>query len=348
VELVKTAARREGTTDPGGARAVGEVPERAKTVYRMALTQVVSLNAAGRAGVRTWGGRGRVGAVAAVGAELTRSTFELLAYRDGDRLEIPPEVVKTVEVLTFPFTFHNIDKRRVLIQPRGPDPVYYGVRGLTPHHLLYAKTLLDRYLKPSGWAIFRTNQATDAHLTQGVLYPEPHPYSVYRARGLVVETWRTPARHLVGRLDTGLYFVVYRHLGKMASELERCHMCHVELVGGIKPRGGRLYLYVERGEVYGRYVRKKPPCPYCGGTLESAGREKRRCKKCGTVFHSTAYRWIYVETWRHLAPRPGEWRHLYRPPEVDIEIPTYFTPRDVEWISIGATTSLSPSDTSAR
>ncbi len=335
VEVAGQHARREGKTDPGVAMAVGEVPGRAQLLYRMALTQVVSISAADRSGVRTWGGRGRVGAVAAVGAVFPKSTFELLAYRSGERLPIPPRLVKLMEALTLPFTFHNLDRSRVLIEPRGPDPVYYGIRGLTPHHLRYALQLMEAWgFKPSGWVIYRTNQATDAHVELGVFFEEPHPYSFYRTRGIVTETRRIKARHLVGRLDNGVAFVVYRHLGKLASELERCAGCDVVLYGGLKPRQGGLYLYVERAYILGRYVRVKSRCPYCGGALESLGRGKGwACRRCDTVVHTAAARWLYdVSIRRALLPRPGERRHLLKPPEIDPALPNFFTPRDVEWI----------------
>jgi len=335
VEVAGQHARREGKTDPGVAMAVGEVPGRAQLLYRMALTQVVSISAADRAGVRTWGGRGRIGAVAAVGAVFPKSTFELLAYRSGERLPIPPRLVKLMETLTLPFTFHNLDRGRVLIEPRGPDPVYYGIRGLTPHHLRYALQLMEAWgFRPSGWVIYRTNQATDAHVELGVFFEEPHPYSFYRTRGIVTETRRIKARHLVGRLDNGVAFVVYRHLGKLASELERCVGCDVVLYGGLKPRQGGLYLYVERAYILGRYVRVKSRCPYCGGALESLGRGKGwACRRCGTVVHTAAASWLYdVSTRRALLPRPGEWRHLLKPLEIDPVLPSFFTPRDTEWI----------------
>ena len=333
VEVAGQHARREGKTDPGVAMAVGEVPGRAQLLYRMALTQVVSISAADRAGVRTWGGRGRIGAVAAVGAVFPKSTFELLAYRSGERLPIPPRLVKLMETLTLPFTFHNLDRGRVLIEPRGPDPVYYGIRGLTPHHLRYALQLMEAWgFRPSGWVIYRTNQATDAHVELGVFFEEPHPYSFYRTRGIVTETRRIKARHLVGRLDNGVAFVVYRHLGKLASELERCVGCDVVLYGGLKPRQGGLYLYVERAYILGRYVRVKSRCPYCGGALESLGRGKGwACRRCGTVVHTAAASWLYdVSTRRALLPRPGEWRHLLKPLEIDPVLPSFFTPRDTE------------------
>ncbi|MEM4891991.1 MAG: tRNA(Ile)(2)-agmatinylcytidine synthase [Pyrobaculum sp.] len=333
VEVVSTNADFVGKTSPGLAMAVGEVPERARLVYRHALTQIVSIDAAERAGLATWGGRGKIGAVAAVGAEWRKSTFELIAYRGGDRAPIPLEAVKTMDLLTYPYTFHNYDKKRVLIQPRGPDPVYYGVRGITPHHLLWAKHYLDQYVKPTGWVIYRTNQATDAHLELGVFYKEPLPYSYYIARGLVVEARRTKTRHLLGRLDDGLEFVVYRHLGGLAGEIERCRMCYVELRGGLKPRGDKLFLYVESGVVLGRYIKTRPRCVYCGGSLESLGRSgARRCRKCGTVYHTSEIKWLYVRESRYIIPRPGMRRHLLRPPGLDVEIPNYFSPGDVEWI----------------
>lgn len=332
ISIVQNLSRREGKTEPGVAMAVGEVPQRARILYRMALTQLVSLEAAERAGLRTWGGRGKIGAVAAVGADLQYSTFELITYHNGERKTIPLQLVKAMETLTYPFTFHNVDKTRVLIQPRGLDPVQYGVRGLTPYHLLYAKSILN--VETSGWVIYRTNQATDAHIHFGVFYREQFPYSYYKARGLIVNAWRTSTRHLVGRLDTDVHFVVYRHMGKLASELEQCIMCDVELIGGLKPRRSRLYLYVERAIVWGQYVKQKPKCNYCGGSLESLGRGRGwRCRKCKTTYRSLSIRWLYdVSTRRYLIPKASEWRHLLKPPGLDVEIPNFFKPQDVEWI----------------
>lgn len=333
IDVVKAKSDIAGKTSPGVAMAVGEVPHKATLLYKMALTQIVSLHAAEKAGVATWGGRGKIGAVAALGATFEKSTFELLAYREGEREILPLEVVKTLDALTYPFTFQNYDRKRQLIQPRGPDPVYYGVRGLTPHHLIWAKALLDQFIKPAGWVIYRTNQATNAHLELGILYPEPLPYSYYVARGLVVETRRTKTRHLLGKLDSGLEFVVYRHLGKIASEIEKCRLCYVELHGGVKPRGDKLYLYVEGGIILGRYIKIKPRCRHCGGSLESLGKSgAKRCRRCGAVYHTAETKWIYLQETRPILPREGMRRHLLKPPDLDVEIPSYFTPSHVEWI----------------
>jgi tRNA(Ile2)-agmatinylcytidine synthase len=108
----------------------------------------------------------------------------------------------------------------------------------------------------------------------------------------------------------------------------------VVLYGGLKPRRGGLYLYVERAYILGRYVKVKTRCPYCGGSLESLGRGRGwACRKCGTLFHTATVEWLYDTSARRLLlPRPGEWRHLLKPPEIDAAIANFFTPRDVEWI----------------
>lgn len=327
IKITAENADRAGKTSPGVAMAIGGVPERAKRVYRLALAQIVPRSVVERVdGVRTWGGRGVIGAVAAIGAELPTSTFELLAYREGERPAIPPRLVEAMERLTYPFTFHNLDGRRVLIEPRGPDPVLYGIRGTSPPHLIYAARFLqENGIKAKGWAIFRTNQATDAHFELGILPERPLPYSVYKTRALVLWTKRVK-RHVFAGLSNGLIAVAYRHLGKLSTTLEKCVGCYVELRGGLKPRGERLYLYVERMEVFYKLVQTKPRCPYCGGALESLGRGKgRRCRRCGTVFKSAEVRYLLSAEERGVyLPRPGEWRHLLKPP--------WLTTNPAEWV----------------
>jgi hypothetical protein len=51
------------------------------------------------------------------------------------------------------------------------------------------------------------------------------------------------------------------------------------------------------------------------------------------MLYAAEARWLYdVSIRRALLPRPGERRHLLKPPEVDPALPNFFTPRDVEWI----------------
>jgi len=84
-------------------------------------------------------GRGIIGALAAIGETLERDhTYELIAYRAPQNCGTPRKLdassVLNMNEKTMPLTFNNVDPEteRVLITPRGPDPILYGIRGETP------------------------------------------------------------------------------------------------------------------------------------------------------------------------------------------------------------------------
>ncbi len=67
---------------------------------------------------------------------------------------------------TQPYTFNNVDlkKSRVIITPRGPDPILFGIRGETAEIVKKAFELVKPLEPIERWVIFRSNQGTDAHL----------------------------------------------------------------------------------------------------------------------------------------------------------------------------------------
>jgi tRNA(Ile2)-agmatinylcytidine synthase len=71
-----------------------------------------------------------------------------------------------MDAKTFPHTFNNYDyqKRKVLIAPHGPDPVFVGIRGDSPKVAIkaFATLLYDEPLQ--GHMVYVSNQHTDAHL----------------------------------------------------------------------------------------------------------------------------------------------------------------------------------------
>ena len=83
--------------------------------------------------------RGIIGALAAIGETLEGDhTFELIAYRTeenrGSKRRVDEASIFEMDKQTQPYTFNNVDyeKRRVIITPRGPDPILLGIRGETP------------------------------------------------------------------------------------------------------------------------------------------------------------------------------------------------------------------------
>ena len=116
-------------------------------------------------------GMGIVGAASSLAFdESFDHTFELISYRReecwGSKRFIDSSSVKEMDKNTFPNTFINYDhqKRKILISPHGPDPVFAGVRGDSPSTVLDAFGKLRYEEKLEGFMVCLSNQHTDAHL----------------------------------------------------------------------------------------------------------------------------------------------------------------------------------------
>ena len=116
-------------------------------------------------------GMGLVGAASCLGFS-TRfdHTFELIAYRRrefwGTKRQIDIYSVRDMDAKSFPHTFNNFDyqKRKVLIAPHGPDPVFAGIRGDSPRAAIEAFRVLQYDEPLEGHMVYVSNQHTDAHL----------------------------------------------------------------------------------------------------------------------------------------------------------------------------------------
>jgi tRNA(Ile2)-agmatinylcytidine synthase len=147
-------------------------------LYHEALTGLVSphrVRAMLRANaVRTFelgNGMGIVGAASSLGFdERFDHTYELISYRRagnwGTRRLIDSSSVTKMDAATFPHTFNNYDyqKRKVLIAPHGPDPVFAGIRGESPSVVLRAFQMVEHEEQLEGYMIYASNQHTEAHL----------------------------------------------------------------------------------------------------------------------------------------------------------------------------------------
>ncbi|MDE1852290.1 MAG: DUF1743 domain-containing protein [Thaumarchaeota archaeon] len=147
-------------------------------LYFDALTGVVSphrvrrlLEEMGARSFELGNGMGLVGAAASLGFdERFDHTYELIAYRRkefwGTRRLVDSSSVKAMDADMFPHTFNNYDyqKRKVLVAPHGPDPVFAGVRGDAPEKVVSAFGKLGFEEPLEGHLVYVTNQHTDAHL----------------------------------------------------------------------------------------------------------------------------------------------------------------------------------------
>jgi len=149
-----------------------------RELYQEALTGLISPHRVRRMlranGVRTLelgNGMGIVGATSSLGFdERFDHTYELISYRRagawGSRRIIDSSSVRKMDAATFPHTFNNYDyqKRKVLIAPHGPDPVFAGIRGDSPSTVLRALRMVEYDEELEGHMIYVSNQHTEAHL----------------------------------------------------------------------------------------------------------------------------------------------------------------------------------------
>ncbi len=139
-------------TEPGVVVSGGKPPV---SFYHKALRSfcetdeaVAILDAAG-ALYKGWkGGRGLIGATAAIASDLPDSTWELLVYRKpavwGSPREIDRETFFLADAATSPGTWDTVDRENdiVVCSPHTPDPVLFGIRGQTPLSVALARTFI--------------------------------------------------------------------------------------------------------------------------------------------------------------------------------------------------------------
>jgi tRNA(Ile2)-agmatinylcytidine synthase len=237
------------------------------------------------------GGRGIIGASAAMAWRPRDRTYEIITYRERERWGTPRYLddasVKDMD-LSYPSTFNNFDHHtaRRAISPHTPCPVLFGVRGDDPGELMAAVFSL-RSEPPARWVMFLSNQGTDDHLVRR----EPTlPDRSYDFLATVNGVPRTVAGgHVIfqvttskGELDCAAY--------EPTKEFR-------DTVRDLRP-GDRLRLFGElRAEPRTLNVEKlqvisvaketkkvaNPRCPSCAGPTKSMGSAGGfRCKKCGT------------------------------------------------------------------
>jgi tRNA(Ile2)-agmatinylcytidine synthase len=297
-------------TDPGVVFFQNrKIPEKIKAFAKKTITGIVTLKEATRL-IKKVGGealgfkacRGIIGALAAVGETLEDDhTYELIAYRVPENCGLKRKVDRAsifeMDELTRPYTFNNVDseKGRVIITPRGPDPILFGIRGET-HSIVKKAFGLVKPLEPvERWLVFRTNQGTDAHLKQAAALNQIEPYNSVIAKGVVSRNPRiVPLRHVIfsirdetGEVDCAAYEPTGA-LRRVARDL--IINDSVEVYGAVrKPSASKpLTINLEKIKILAlapKIVFQNPLCPKCGKRLESMGKDKGfRCKKCGIRF----------------------------------------------------------------
>ncbi|WP_226479699.1 tRNA(Ile)(2)-agmatinylcytidine synthase [Natrinema amylolyticum] len=296
-----------------------------------------------RRGYRSWhagDGRGRIGALAAIGAwaALEEWTHEHISYRESDRWGTPREVdhesVFAAAEWGYPAVWDTVDRGEdeTVCVPHTPGPILYGIRGDDPDAV---RSVADRIESEPVAAsrLFVTNQGTDVHLRDGSIGTVENGRA-YRVEGRVASEPETRRG--------GHVFVDIEPLAAADEEdgdaegddrsAERLTCAAFEPTKRFRDRvralrvGDRITacgevasgtLKLEKVAVRDlvRTERVTPTCPDCERTMESAGRmQGYRCRDCGTSAAERAQRPLErdLETGWYEVP-PCARRHIAKP-----------------------------------
>jgi tRNA(Ile2)-agmatinylcytidine synthase len=297
-------------TDPGivffkGAR----IPKEVKNFAKNTISGIVSLKEAikllkkfGAEAVGFKNGRGIIGGLAAVGETLHGDhTYEILAYRVPENYGLKRKVDSTsifeMDKATAPYTFNNVDqeKRRIIITPRGPDPILLGIRGETPEIVKKAFTMVKPLEPIERWVIFRTNQGTDAHLKRVAKLSEVKSYHPVIAKGTVATHPKIiPRRHVIFSIKDGSAQVdcaAYEPTGVLRHVAMKLLVGdYIEVYGGVRAPSKKNPLTINLEKIRllklaPKIVYQNPFCTKCGKRLKSMGKDKGfRCEKCGSRY----------------------------------------------------------------
>ena len=252
------------------------------------------LEGIGAKAIELAGGRGVIGASAAMAWRPRDRTFEVLAYRDEDRWGseriVSPESAEALD-LGFPSTFNNYDRaaERAAIIPNSPCPILFGIRGDAVEDLPLAMSSIES--EPiARWLLFLTNQGTDDHLIRK--WKRLVPNRSYVVEGTVSSVPEThEGGHVIfglevskggGQLDCAAY-----EPSKRFREVVRSLVLGDGILAVGELRDSPRTLNIEKLRVLSlTEVWEKegnPSCPRCGKSMKSVGSgQGYRCRRCGT------------------------------------------------------------------
>lgn len=288
-------------TQPGIVIHSGvEIPNEWKKFAEKAVVDIVSLDEAldlaEKHGADVYmfnGGRGVIGALAAVALPLEYYTFEAIAYRVRDNWgtvrRIDPASVEELYLSGVSFDSYDPEKKEIRVTPHTPCPVLAGVRAMSAEKALKGLSMLRFFEEVEMRTVYKTNQATDMHYVKVKLSGlRPFINAVVEARVLNMPVMKKGGHVFfeVGDDAGSVTCAVYAPTGKLRNAALALRPGDVVTVmGAVKPKPQGLTLNIEKLEVKqlaAITVKRPPQCPKCRKRMESAGKNQEyRCRRCG-------------------------------------------------------------------
>ncbi len=266
------------------------------------------------------GGRGIVGATAAIAWRPRDRTYELIAYGKEKWLD-KKSVIEMDKRCKSTFNNYDYENDYIALLPKANSPVFYGIRGDDWKELKVAKKMLVGG-KEERWLIFETNQATDEHLQRKKI-GEIKPYESVIVKGVVKKPPRViKGGHVIFSIYDGneIECAAYEPTKQFRNIVKQLVAGdEVVVYGGVRAEPFTINLEkIEIRKLVDVYKKvENPVCSKCGKHMKSMGRRKGyRCPVCGRRAGEEEARYIKVE--RNLKPGIYEvptiaMRHLTKP-----------------------------------
>ncbi|MHC1598707.1 MAG: TiaS agmantine-binding domain-containing protein [Candidatus Methanofastidiosia archaeon] len=301
------------STNPGAVLFEGEIPKILTDFYHRALHEILTIEEAHSlakeidAKTMFYGnGRGIIGALASIGADLPDYTFELIAYRESENIGTPRHVdvdsVKRIDRLYNPTIFDTYDwhNNYIAIAPNAPCPVLYGLRGEDYKVIQKAanELLTEQVFKQQ---VFITNQATDAHIEAKTICNIKEYNSVHIKCKVTEAPHFEHKGHLFFSVEDGAKSILCaayeptKEFRKIVAQLLPGD--EIEVWGGVKHTAYGMTLNLEKINVLSLVQKTRYKIPLCcGKRMRSIGKMKGyRCKKCSKKISESALETIHIK-----------------------------------------------------
>ena len=241
-----------------------------------------------------WGlGRGRIGALAAVGAwaAFEEWTVEHISYREpeqwGTEREVDYDSLFAAADAAYPNAWDTVDRGTGdgVCVPNTPCPILHGIRGdeVDAVHRVAEGIESEPVYRT---ATFLTNQGTDAHL-QDAKISDAQDGHAYRVDGTVSEAPETHrGGHVHFAIEAGgdrLPCVAFEPTKRFRDWVRALRVGdRITACGEVSDSHLKLEKLAVRG--LNRTERIVPTCPDCERSMESAGADQGyRCRDCKTT-----------------------------------------------------------------
>ncbi len=270
------------------------------------------------------GGRGRIGALAAIGAWRAHDdwTYEYISYRTPERRGTPRDIdldtVFSAADNHYPEAWDTVDRveGQAVCVPHTPGPILHGIRGDDADAIRTLAEYIESEPVESA-RLFHTNQGTDAHLLDGGLGDIERGHA-YRVDGTVIEPPETrEGGHVFLTLEeegARLQCAAFEPTKRFRDRVRALRVGdRVTVCGEVSAGTLKLEKFAVRALDETELV--TPTCPDCERRMESAGAgQGYRCRDCKTSSDGKVERRIE----RNLEPGwyevpPCARRHIAKP-----------------------------------